>query len=136
MKQNPTDRQGFTLIEVLIALVILGVSVASLMEATARCMSVIGHARKLEIARGLMDRVDAENPILSVDMEEGSESGDFDDAEGYTWFREIVMDDEENRPGLFVVTTRVQWSDSGREAFEEVVTFKYCPDAESVTSEF
>ncbi|MBN2686332.1 MAG: prepilin-type N-terminal cleavage/methylation domain-containing protein [Pontiellaceae bacterium] len=136
MKQKPIDRQGFTLIEVLIAMVILATSVASLMAATAQCMSVIGRARKLETARGLLARVDAENPILSVDMEEGHESGEFDDMEGYTWSREIVMDDEENRPGLFVVTTRVAWSEKSREAFEEVITYKYCPDAESVTSEF
>lgn len=136
MKKKPTDQQGFTLIEVLIAMVILATSVASLMAATAQCMSVIGRARQLETARGLLARVDAENPILSIDMEEGYESGEFDDMEKYTWSREIVMDDEENRPGLFIVTTRVQWSEKSRTAFEEVTTYKYCPDAESVTSEF
>ena len=108
MKKKPTDQQGFTLIEVLIAMVILATSVASLMAATAQCMSVIGRGRQLETARGLLARVDAENPILSIDMEEGYESGEFDDMEKYSWSREIVMDDEENRPGLFVVTTRVQ----------------------------
>ncbi|MEN8255815.1 MAG: prepilin-type N-terminal cleavage/methylation domain-containing protein, partial [Verrucomicrobiota bacterium] len=102
-----------TLIEVLIALVILSVGVSSMMLAMSRCLAVVRTARNREMARGLIQRVDIENPIESVDMEEFSESGDFEDVEGYTWFREILMVDEEERPGLFWVTTRIQWSEKG-----------------------
>lgn len=136
MKQKKTDQHGFSLIEVLVALLILGTSVGVLMAATAKSLSVISVARKLEVARGLFARVDAENPILSIDMEEGTDSGEFEDVKGYTWTREITMEDEENRPGLFVVRIRIDWSDRGRDAHEEVITYRYCPDAESVTSEF
>ena len=136
MIRKSASKKGMTLIEVLIALVILSVGVSSMMLAMSRCLAVVRTARNREMARGLIQRVDIENPIEDVDMEELSESGDFEDIEGYTWFREILMVDEEERPGLFWVTTRIQWSEKGRDAFEEITIYKYAPDAESVTREF
>jgi len=123
-------------VEVLLALVILSVGVSSLMMAMSRCLAVVRTARSRDVARALIQRVDIENPIETVDMTELVESGDFEDAEGYTWSREIIMDDEEERPGLFLVTTRVQWSERGRDAFEEITVYKYAPDAEILTQEF
>ena len=134
MRSIPASKKGMTLIEVLIALVILSVGVSSMMLAMSRCLAVVRTARNRETARGLIQRVDIENPIEDADLEEFSESGDFEEIEGYTWFREILMVDEEERPGLFWVTTRIQWSEKGRDAFEEITIYKYTPDAESVTS--
>ncbi|MCK5675716.1 MAG: prepilin-type N-terminal cleavage/methylation domain-containing protein [Verrucomicrobia bacterium] len=136
MKSIPASKKGMTLIEVLIAMVILSVGVSSLMLAMSRCLAVVRTARNRDVARGLIQRVDIENPIESADMEEFSESGDFEDTEGYTWFRETLRVDEEERPGLFLVTTRIQWSEKGRDAFEEITIYKYTPDAESVTRAF
>lgn len=135
MRSIPASKKGMTLIEVLIALVILSVGVSSMMLAMSRCLAVVRTARNRETARGLIQRVDIEYPIEDVDLEEFSEEGDFEDIEGYTWFREILMVDEEERPGLFWVTTRIQWSEKGRDAFEEITIYKYAPDAESVTRE-
>jgi prepilin-type N-terminal cleavage/methylation domain-containing protein len=134
MRKSPASKCGLTLVEVLIALVILSVGVSSMMVAMSRCLSVVRTARNREVARSLILRVDVENPIESVDMADMAESGDFEDVEGHEWFREIVEVDPEQRPGLFLVTTRVQWSERGRDAFEEVTVYKYAPDAESVTS--
>ncbi len=135
MRGIPATKKGMTLIEVLIALVILSVGVSSMMLAMSRCLAVVRTARNRETARGLIQRVDIEYPIEDADLEEFSESGDFEELEGYTWLREILMVDEEERPGLFLVTTRIQWSEKGREAFEEITIYKYAPDAESVTRE-
>lgn len=135
MKKLRTTKQGLTLIEVLVALIILSVGVSTLMLAMARCLSVIQTARHREVARNLMVRVDIENPIEKVDMDEMTDSGDFDDADGYSWIRTIEMVDEEERPGLFLVTTRVQWAEHGKTAFEEISEYKYAPEAESVKSQ-
>ena len=136
MNKPPPSKKGLTLVEVLIALVILSIGVSSMMVAMSRCLSVVRTARNREVARGLIQRVDIEAPIEAEDMEETTESGDFEDTPGYTWFREIWMVDEEERPGLFLVTTRIQWSERGRDTFEEITMYKYAPDAESITKEF
>jgi prepilin-type N-terminal cleavage/methylation domain-containing protein len=136
MKNRFASKKGLTLIEVLIALVILTVGVSSMMLAMSRCLSVVRTARNREVARGLLRRVDIENPIDRKTIEEIDEEGEFEDLEGYIWLRNILMVDEEERPGLFLVTTRVQWSEKGRDAFEEITTYKYAPESESVTKEF
>lgn len=125
-----------TLIEVLIAMVILSVGVSSMMLAMSRCLAVVRTARNRDVARNLLRLVDVETPIDRKSIEEISESGDFEETEGYIWHREIIMVDEEERPGLFLVTTSVQWSERGKDAFEEITEFKYAPDADSVTREF
>lgn len=134
MREAPSSKKGLTLVEVLIALVILSVGVSSMMVAMSRCLSVVRTARNREVARGLILRVDVENPIEKIDMADMSDSGDFDDVEGHEWFRDILEVDAEQRPGLFLVTTRVQWSERGRDAFEEITVYKYAPNAESVKS--
>ncbi|WP_136065536.1 type IV pilus modification PilV family protein [Pontiella sulfatireligans] len=136
MKRTSPSRKGLTLIEVLVAMLILSIGVTSMMVAMTRCLAVVRTARNREVARGLIRRVDIEHPIESVDMAELSESGDFEDVDGYVWMRDILMVDEEERPGLFFVTTRIQWSERGRDAFEEITTYKYAPDAESISKEF
>jgi len=134
MVRKSSLKKGMTLIEVLLALVILSIGVGSLMMAMSRCLSTVRTARNREMARSLLRRVDVEFPIDEKTIEELSEDGDFDDVEGYVWRREILVVDEEERPGLFIVTTRVQWAERGRDTFEEVTIYKYVPDAESVTS--
>lgn len=124
-----------TLIEVLIALIILSICSAALLMAMSRSLAVVRTARCREVARSLIRRVELENPIESVDMDEMSESGTFEDADGYTWYRDIEMVDQEERPGLFLIITRVQWAERGRDSFEEVTAYRYAPDADVVTSQ-
>ena len=136
MNKKSTSKIGMTLIEVLIAMIILSVGVSSLMVAMTRCLAVVRTARNRDVARNLLRQVDVENPIDRKTIEENLETGNFEDNPAFTWQREIQMVDEEERPGLFFVTTRIQWSERGRDAFEEVVGYKYAPDAESVTKKF
>ena len=135
MAKNSSFKKGLTLIEVLIALVILSVGVSSMMVAMSRCLSVVRTARNRNVARSLLRRVDIEFPLTKKTIEELSEEGEFEDVDGYVWNRDILLVDEEERPGLFIVTTRVVWAERGRDAFEEIIIYKYAPDAESVTKE-
>jgi prepilin-type N-terminal cleavage/methylation domain-containing protein len=128
-------KRGFTLVEVLLALVILSVGVSAMMIAMGQALSVVRTARNREIAQSLIRRIDLDFPIEKIDLEELTESGTFDDMEGYYWTREILMVDEEERPGLFLIRSRIDWSERGREAFEEIQVYTYAPEAESVTSE-
>ena len=135
MNHKKASKKGLTLIEVLLAMVILTIGVSALMVAMSRCLGVVRTARNRETARSLIRLVDIDYPIERVDMAELSESGDFEGREGYTWFRDIEMVDEEERPGLFLITIRVQWAERGQNAFEEVSMYKYVPDAEVLTKQ-
>jgi prepilin-type N-terminal cleavage/methylation domain-containing protein len=121
------SRAGLTLIEVLLATVILAVGMTALVTATSRCLAVAGKAKEYETARRLLGQVDLEIPIEFDELEEGVESGNFSgEFRDYTWRREIIeFDDEELE--MFTVVTSVQWSRKGSEAKEEVATYIYGP---------
>ena len=73
-----------------------------MMIAMSQALSVVRTARNREIAQNLLRRIDLDFPIEKIDYEERIESGEFDDPEGYYWTREILLIDEEERPGLFL----------------------------------
>jgi len=116
-------KNGLTLIEVMLAIVILGVGSGVLMLATARCLAVVTKARHYSTAQRLILRIGAENPLTRNEIETGVESGDFED--GTSWEREIIEPEDEYREGLYTVRTRVNWSTRGKERFEEIVTWHY-----------
>lgn len=134
MKKRSAYKRGLTLIEVLIAMVVLSLGVSSMMIAMSRCLAVVRTARHRENARNLLRQVDIENPLIAEELEEGRDDGSFDDYEEYTWEREVAEVNSEERPGLFLITTRIRWSEKGQHTFEEVVAYKYAPEAESVKS--
>ena len=125
------SRRGLTLIEVLLAVAILGVGAGVLMLATARCLAVISQSRHYSAAQRLILQVGAENPLTRAAIEAKSESGKFSDDPDYTWEREIIEPENENQKGLYTVRTRVSWSDRGRESFEQVVTWHYIQPEET-----
>lgn len=122
-------KRGLTLIEVLMAMVILGIGAGTLMLATARCLAVVSKAQRYSQAQRLILQVGVEQPLTRAAPETGIESGDFDG--GYTWEREIAEPDDETRAGLYTVRTRVGWSDRGKDSFEEIVTWHYVRPEES-----
>lgn len=125
------SRRGLTLIEVLLAVVILGIGSGVLLLATARCIAIISKSRHYTTAQRLILQVGAEHPLNRAAVETGTESGTFDDEDGYRWEREIKEPENENRKGLYTVRTRVSWSDRGRDSFEEVITWFYIQPEET-----
>lgn len=135
---RPQLRNGFTLIEVLIAMAILGICVTGLLVSVSQCLTVARRAKLYDTARNLIARVELERPLLLEDeFAEGVEEGDFEGGPSeYTWQRTIEaveMGDEIEamfeEPKLFKITTRISWEYRSHEAFEEVVTYLYRPDA-------
>ncbi|MFC1467231.1 prepilin-type N-terminal cleavage/methylation domain-containing protein [Verrucomicrobiota bacterium] len=121
-------KNGMTLIEVLLAMLILGMSIGALMTNASRCLSVIRKSRQYETARQLIQRIELEYPLDDEDIFRSETAGNFDEYEEYRWERGIVAIDEETRPGLFQITTRVYWSDRNRDIYEELTTLRYLPD--------
>ena len=121
-----------TLIEVLLAVVILGIALGGLVEAASRALAVVRQARNYEMARRMLGRVDAENPLRLLDeIQAGQESGGFEGGpSGWTWTR-ILEDfgaDDEQQEGLFRMTTRVFWAQGERKSMEEAVQLLYVPE--------
>jgi prepilin-type N-terminal cleavage/methylation domain-containing protein len=121
-----------TLIEVMLAVVILGIALGGLIEAASRALAVVRQARNYEMARRMLGRVDAENPLRLLDeIVAGQEGGGFESGPpGWTWTRTIedFGAADEQRKGLFQLTTRVYWSQSERQGMEETVQLLYVPE--------
>jgi prepilin-type N-terminal cleavage/methylation domain-containing protein len=131
---------GFTLVEVLLAMAILGICVTGLLVAVSQSLTVARKARLYDTARNLIARVELEQPLLLIEeFEEGEEEGDFEGGpEGYRWRRTIELPEIapaagglfEEEQDLYKVSTRVSWERRGREEFEEVVSYFYHPEAD------
>jgi len=127
---SQTRRQAFTLIEVMLAILILGIGLVVLVNSTSRCLAVVKSARLYEDARHLLARVELEFPIDREEFSEGRESGTFDGRFGeYRWEREITISGEEE-DAFYEMATRIIWSETGnRQGREEVVTYLYVPES-------
>ena len=124
-------RAGLTLIEVMLALAILGLGLSALIATVSRCLGVVRQAKNFQTARHLLARAELENPLqLEEKIEEGSEAGGFEGGPyDYRWSRNIERLGREE-DGLFTVTLRVSWSDKGgRASSEEIVTCLYAPES-------
>ena len=127
---SAVSRKGFTLIEVMLAILILGIGLVVLVNSASRCLAVVKSARLYEDARHLIARVELEFPIDREEFSEGRESGNFEGRYGkYRWEREVSLSGEEE-DGFYEVSTRILWSESGnRRGREEVVTYMYVPES-------
>lgn len=130
-RQCPARRAGMTLIEVLLAVVILGTALGALVEAASRSLAVVRQARNYETARRMLGEVDAENPLwLKDEIAPGHESGGFTGGpSGWRWSRAVqhLGDADEDKEGLFIVTTRVIWSHGNNQGREEISQYLFVP---------
>lgn len=123
------SRAGLTLIEVLLALVILGTGLVALVTAAGRCISVARQAKNFETARELLAVVDVEKPMLLEERPEDiANNGTFESHPGFRWVREIQKEGYEE-DGLWRVTTQILWTEDKSARREEVVQLIYWPES-------
>ncbi|MBM4147839.1 MAG: prepilin-type N-terminal cleavage/methylation domain-containing protein [Lentisphaerae bacterium] len=120
-------RAGLTLVEVLLAVAILGSGLAVLLTAASRCLAVMRRARDYQTAQWVLTLGEAAHFTTETNSLDSFEvAGDSSLVPGFTFSREVDPDDDED--GLCVMRTKVTWADRGGEAFEEVVSFVRDPD--------
>jgi hypothetical protein len=110
-----------TLVEVLLAISILGAGLVVMLTAGSRCLAVMRIARNYQSAQWTLGMGEIDYPL---EIEEDIEELVVDPEEypnGFTFSREV--DEDEDEDGLYVVRTRVTWSDRGRHGVEEVVRY-------------
>jgi prepilin-type N-terminal cleavage/methylation domain-containing protein len=136
---GPRSRGGVTLIEVLLAVAILGFGFAVLLTAATRCLAVMKISRNYQEAQWALGMGEAAHPIPipiedieDLDVEEQTLDN------GFTFARKVDVEAEEAeepRDNLYLVRTRVTWKGHGdRENVEEVVRYVYFPEGKTVST--
>ncbi len=148
-------RGGFTLLEVLIASIILGVGLMSIIVSMTQAQQMMISSTYLETAQEVMDfgdmaypLSDVQDPDRDLDVREtkatelwekfaGNErltSEQYEKYRNYTWEREALNRDDEDEikrlGGLYTVRVTVRWGDRRRGNGEEesYVTFWRKPE--------
>ncbi len=129
-------RKGFTLIEVLLASVILGIGMAVMLVAVSRCLVLMKRTKDFQMAQWTMGMGDLTYPIDPNDDTTLEVNEDYDITEGFAYARtaEEVEEEgmdliEENGVRLFMVKTSVKWSDAA--PVEEVTRYVLIREDES-----
>ena len=121
-------QSAFTLVEAVLALAILSIGIFVIVEATARCLAVIRVSRHYQTARAVLDRGECDFPLQSTNTVSANVVQGEELVPGYVFSRELEEVDGETK--LYLVTTRVTWSESGQASAEEVVSYLYMPNEE------
>lgn len=123
------SKSGLTLIEVMLAVAILGIGIAGMVMAGARCIGVARQARNYQYAREAIAQVEVEEPIaLLEDIDEANDSGSLRAPfEKFRWERSVEpIGLEEDY--LYQITTTIAWAEEDWKGSESVVTYVYRPD--------
>ena len=103
------------------------------MIATNKCLVALKRAQNRDIAYNLIRQIDTDYPIQKNELDEKIESGSFKNYDDFTWEREILFEDFEKTPGLFLINLTVMWSEKGNVSNEKISYYIYAPEAESVS---
>lgn len=123
MKPGARRRNAFTLLEVLIAIVILAAAMLAIMEGISRSLNAVDSIRNTNIATELLGIKLAELQQQST-LEEGGEDGEFEETHpGFTWSTEIMLSPD--FIDLYNVKITVAWTERGQPASESIETLLY-----------
>ena len=93
------------------AVAILGVGMTVVLTGAARCLAVMKNARQYQRAQWALKMGELEHPlIVTNEIDEIEVSGETY-GEDFTFEREVDEEADDDEDGLFVVRTRVTWSD-------------------------
>ncbi|MBT3294792.1 MAG: prepilin-type N-terminal cleavage/methylation domain-containing protein [Verrucomicrobia bacterium] len=120
-------QSGFSLIEVVIAAAILGVSLTVLLTAASRCLLVLSIATHYQEAQLTRSAAEVEYPLNVTNELDELNVAQITTDNGLT-FERFVEEEDEDEDDLYVVTTRVGWSARGNERFDDVVQYVYYVD--------
>ena len=128
-RDGQCKKQAFTLIEVLIATMLLSVGLASMLGAASRCLQVMKRANLYQQTQWTLNRGEVDLPMRPTDEVEDWEVTGETYENGLVFSREVEPFSEDEEDGLFIVKSTVTWSKRGRESYEEVTRYMYVPEA-------
>ncbi len=106
-------RTGLTLIEVLMATVILGVALVGLMQGLSQCLAAFGLARRVQDLQTVLGLGEIAHPlaVVSDPAEELDVPGNRELMRGYVFER--VCEEIEDEDDLYLLRTRVAYGAGG-----------------------
>jgi type II secretory pathway pseudopilin PulG len=137
MQHSVSDRQGLTLVELILALLILTVAFLIMIQTFGRGLilqqQVAGQSQAMLVAQAQMEALLRDASGLGVSF---SRTGTLpedpkpvdaaavginpDAAEGYTW--QVTVAPHEDQPEMREITLRLVWTERGRERHLELVS--------------
>lgn len=119
------SKSGMTLVEVMMATLILGVGIVALMQGIGACSEVFNASAFIHQAANVLSRGEVEYPLIIKDDPEEDLVVDADGnvMDGWTFERSVEEDDDED--GLFVVRTKVVKGRGGTGMEMEVLRLVY-----------
>jgi len=118
--------RGFTLVEVMAAVVILGIGISSILALIGQSTRSVRVARGITVQTALarLAMVEIENKYWNKKADEVDDSGDFgDDFPDYRYEVEIIEDIDEEVPALHEVKLTVYWDRKTYEREYHLTTF-------------
>lgn len=124
---------GLTLIEVLLAALILGLSMSVLLTAMSRCMLLFQTVHRYHEALAVLGEAEAEFPLVDMTRKPDMTPEDFAVSErpyGHFTFTRTVEDPEQfsaegNQPRLLIVRSTASWTLRGRRRTEEMTRYVF-----------
>ena len=118
---------GFTLIEILLATLILAMGLVSLMTSLGQCAQMMSASKEFQDAQYVFALGELKYPLLETNKVEEDIPVDPDSTlvEGYTFERTVdekELDTNQVDDGLYIVRTRVTWG-PGENDYEEIVRY-------------
>lgn len=124
MRKN--NRRGLTLLEVVLALAIIGFGVAALSTATSRCLALVTTSKTYHKARYALELAELKFPIIEVDGElANKEVPDTEILPGFTFTRTAESPADYEDTGLYLLHNRVSWEGTGSNTGEETIRYLY-----------
>jgi type II secretory pathway pseudopilin PulG len=121
---KPRRVSGYILLEVILAVALVGLALGVLMDCLGRCLAATRsienytHAGILLANKACEFRLDRATDVLDQD-------GDFPNEPGFTWQRRF---EPTQTKGLWQQTITVTWMEHGRDASDSIVEYRYLPE--------
>ena len=123
---NARHKQGFLLLEVILATALIAIGLFAIIDALGRCLAAARTIQNYTISETLLANksyeMRVEQPTNYLDLE-----GPFDDYPGFTWERKFEPAGADDVEGLWKQTITVYWYERGRLSQDSVVEYRYMP---------
>jgi len=120
---NRRGANAYILLEVILAVAIVGISLGVLMDGMGRCLAAARSVQSYNLAQILLTNKSCEFRLEHTPSTINQE-GDFTEHPGFAWRRELTPT---QTVGLWEQTITVTWQERGRTASDSIVEYRYLP---------